>query len=164
MKLIWTKSNLPYSILIRKLTGQDCSHFAIVFESPAGGLMFESNLLGTHPKFFSNAKKHFEVVHQLDLDLSTEIEDKVWDEVVDKFDGKPYDFGGALYLGIRILLERVFKIKRPTVNRWASSEKFYCDEIYDCLKAISDLPPLDENGGMDTPFEVYLKISEKWCK
>ena len=57
MKLVWSASKNPLSCLIRFVTGQDCSHFSFVFESRASGLMFESNLFGTHPAFYRTSLK-----------------------------------------------------------------------------------------------------------
>lgn len=161
MRLIWTKSTLPLSVMIRAITGEDCSHFAFVFESKIGGEMFESNFLGTHIKFYKNAQKHFTLVHQVKLDVPVETEDLIWSRVVDQYDDKPYDFGGMLYIGWRTILKRLFNIPKPLINKWQSTDKFYCDEIYDALKGIPGLPELDVSGGMDTPYEVYLKIAGK---
>lgn len=149
---------MPLSILIRAVTGEDCSHFAFVFESKIGGLMFESNLLGTHPKFFKNAQKHFTVVHEIEVNLSIADEDTVWERVVNLYDDKPYDFGGMLYIGWRTILMRLFGLSKPKHNRWQSTHKYFCDEIYVALRGMPGLPDLGQAGGMDTPHDVYLKI------
>ncbi len=159
IKLIWSKSNLPLSVLIRAVTAQDCSHFSIVFESPGGGLMIESNFLGTHPAFFKTALKSHTVMHEIDLNLATEAEDALWDAWVSAYDGKPYDFGGVIYLGLMMLRERWFKIPRPRVNRWASSKCFFCDEIYSLLSSVPNLPKIDAAGGMDSPHDVWVKYN-----
>ena len=75
--------------------------------------MFESNLLGTHPAFLTTSLKTHTIVHEISLDLSVEDEDKIWDAVVELYDGKPYDFCGALYLGWRKLLYRFPKPGKP---------------------------------------------------
>jgi hypothetical protein len=160
MRLVWTKSSLPLSVVIRAVTGEDCSHFAFVFESAAKGIMFESNLLGTHPKFWANAQKHLTVVHEIDLPMSTEDEDRLWDIVVQHYDGKSYDFLGIVYLGLCVLRERLFKIKRPNSNAWASSDKFFCDEIYAAINqlGLNSIPIIDAANGMDTPHDVFEKV------
>lgn len=163
MKLIWTKSSLPLSLVIRAITGEDCSHFAFVFDSSdysEKGVMFESNLLGTHIKFFENAKKHFTIVHQIEIKVAVSTEDEIWDKVVNQYDDKPYDFGGALYLGWRIILERFLNIPRPTKNAWANSDKFFCDEIVNSLKDIPGFPESVNSGSMKTPFEVFKELSQ----
>lgn len=156
MKLVWTKSDLILSKVIRWLTGEDCSHFAFVFDKD--GIMFESNLLGTHPVFYESSLKTHTIVHEIDIKCSQADEDMVWDRVIKKYDGKGYDFGGALYLGWRKWLKRVFNRPIPSVNKWAKSDLFFCDEIYEALRGIPGLPELEAGKGLDSPHDVYVKI------
>lgn len=134
MRLIWTKSDLILSKFIRWGLNTDCSHFAIVFDSPAGGLMFESNLLGTHPKFYRSALKHMEVVHEIELDIPLDVEDKIWDSVIDKYDDKSYDYGAFFYFCWRALLKKLFKIPFPSKNKWAKNDSYLCDELYQVME------------------------------
>jgi hypothetical protein len=159
MILLWTRSSAPLSVLIRLVTGEDCSHFSFVFEGPnRKGLMFESNLLGTHPAFLKSTLKSHTIIHSMDVPLSSADEDKIWDLCVDKYDGKPYDFGGALYLGWRKLLCRIFKLAVPQQNKWASPGAYFCDEVYDVLNNISAFPKIDVTSGLDTPHDVFVKL------
>jgi len=159
MKLLWTKSSSPLSKIIRLITGQDCSHFSFVFEGPERtGLMFESNLLGTHPCFLETSLKTHTIVHSFEIPLTVEQEDLVWDLCIEKYDGKGYDFKGALYLGFRIILERLFKIKRPSENKWANDQLYFCDEVYDIFNRIPGLMKIDVSNGMDTPHDVYMTL------
>lgn len=157
MKLVWSKSNLPLSVFIRAITGEDCSHFAFVFESSAKGLMFESNLLGTHPCFYQSSLKTHTIVHEVDLPLDISVEDDIWDIVVEKYDGRGYDFLGALYLGWRKLLQRFLKLPLPEKNKWAQPGQYFCDEVYDVLNQIPDFKKINVMNGMDTPHDVWLK-------
>ena len=161
MKLIWTKNNLPLSLLIRAVTGEESSHFAMVFQSAAKGLMFQSNLIGTHPKFFYSAKKTFTVVHELDLPLTPEQENELWDIVIQEYDGRGYDFLGALYTGFFVLRERIFKIPRPAINKWGDPKRFYCNEVYEALNRVKGFESLPPASGMETPEDVWAKL-EKW--
>lgn len=163
MKLIFTKSNSPLSIFIRLITGEDCSHFAFVFQSPGRtGLMFESNLLGTHPAFFATALKTHTIVHEKDYALTVEQEDAIWDLVVESYDDKPYDFLGATYLGWFKLLHRILKVALPLRNKWCQPGQYFCDVVYDVFNkaGLSELPKIDVLNGMDTPHDVWLKVSE----
>lgn len=161
MRLVWTRSSSPLSKLIRWITGDECSHFAFVFESRASGLMFQSNLLGTHPKFWVTEKKRFEVVHEKVLDLSIEQEDAIWELIVQKYDGKGYDFGGALFLGWCKLKQRILKSPLPTKNKWANDDKFFCDEVYDIFNHIEGVQKINVTGGMHTPHDVWEELREK---
>ena len=160
MKLVWTKSSSPLSVLIRAITGDECSHFAFVFETAAKGLMFESNLLGTHPAFYLSSLKTHTVVHSLDVPMSIEVEDKVWDLIVQKYDGKKYDYLGALYLGWRKILLRWFKLAMPAKNAWSRSDSFYCDDLYDILNIAPGFPVLDVTGAMKTPHDVWQELKD----
>lgn len=137
MKLIWTKSKLPLSVLIRNFLGSDCSHFAIVFESRGSGLMFESNLLGTHPRFYKTALKHMEVVHELDIILTIEQENDIWDEIVEKFDGRKYNYKGFLYFCYRAILKKLFKMPLPDKNIFSQPGTYLCDQIFEALGILS---------------------------
>ena len=158
MKLVWTKSKSPLSWLIRLITGEDCSHFAFVFESASKGLMFESNLFGAHPAFFQTSLKSHTIVHELNIPLSVEDEDKIWDRVIQQYDGKSYDFLGAFYLGYRILLKRIFKIALPLKNAWGKEDEYFCDELYAILEGSPGFPVTSVSGGMQTPHNVWTQV------
>lgn len=160
MKLVWTKSNLILSVLIRWGLDVDCSHFILVFESPGGGLCFESNLLGTHPKFWKNDQKTLTIVHELDVKLPVETENKVWDVVVDKYDGKPYDYGAFVYFAWRAILKKIFKIPMPAKNKLEKSGTYLCDEVYQALVDAGALPDLGIDIAMSSPHDVFVKLSE----
>ena len=161
MKFIGTKSLKPLSILIRLITGEPISHFAIVFNSPGGGLMFESNLLDTHPKFYRTAEKHMTVVDEIEIKLPLEQEDQAWDHCIDRFDDRGYDFWGAIYLGLMVLRERIFGDPRPLYNKWATEHRLFCDEVWAICSDIPGLPQIDVRSGMKTPGEV-IKVIKDW--
>ena len=158
MKLVWLKSNLPLSLFIRAVTGEDCSHFSFVFESKASSLMFESNLFGTHPAFYATALKTHVVVHELDVPMSQEDEDKVWDAIVQRYDGKPYDFAGAIYLGWRKLLNRFLKLPIPKLNAWSQTGAYYCDDLYDVLSVVPTMNQVKVTGAMITPHDLWVAL------
>ncbi len=158
MKLVWTKSRLVFSQIIRGQLGQDCSHFALVFNSPAGGLMFQSNLLGAHTTFFKSALKSMTVVHSLDLPLSTEEENAVWDEAVDLFDGQPYDWGAFFYFCWRVILKKVFRRPIPKKNAWARDNQNLCVELFNIVKKYTSLKDVEIDTPMTAPHELYLLL------
>jgi hypothetical protein len=162
MKLIWTKSHLPLSVVIRAITGDDCSHFAFVFESQSNGLVFQSNLLGTGTEFFSKLAKSwgFQVVHETDLTMDVAEEDRAWDIIVNEYSDVGYNFKGALYLGWRKLLFRIFKRPIPKANRWAQPGTMFCDQVYKVLNMLNDprIPKIPVMRGMDTPHDMRIKF------
>ena len=160
MKLIWTKSSALLSKAVRWGLGHDCSHFAIVFNSPAGGLMFEANLLGTHPRFFKTALAHgMEVVHELDLPISVEEENSVWDHVVDALDNKEYDYKGFLYFAVRGFLWRFFRVPFPTKNKWAQRKTYLCVAIFNAVKKYTVLKDVEMDISMTAPHALYSLLN-----
>ena len=160
MRLLWTKSSAPLSVLIRLVTGDDCSHFSFVFESAAQGLMFESNLIGTHPTFFETSMKTHTIVHEVNVPLSIEDEDRIWDLVVQKYDGKGYDFLGAIYLGWRKILQRIFKLPLPEKNKWSQPDSYFCNELYSILNQLPVFPVTSVSNGMETPHDLWDKLKD----
>lgn len=161
MRLCWTKSKLPLSKIIRWVTGEDCSHFLIVLDDPEGGLIFEANLLGTHPAFYRTHKKAFTIVHEIDWPLTLEVENHVRAFAIKKFDGRAYDFLGVLYLGLRIGLHRMFGLAIPKKNKWAKHGAFYCDDLFDIMQIIPDLPKVHVTGRMITPHGLFERVHGK---
>lgn len=158
MKLMWTKSTKPLSLFIRFITGNDCSHFSLVlYENSTGPIVFESNLLGTHPSFLQTSLKSHTIVHEKTIILSQEIEDKLMDIIISKYDGKSYDFSGALYLAYRTVLKRLFNKPIPIVNKWAKNEAYFCDELYEILENIG-LPHIEVD--VKTPHDVWELIKD----
>lgn len=160
MKLVWSKSSLPLSVLIRAVTGEPCSHFLVVFESAAKGLVFESNLIGTHPRFWQSDQNKITIVHEKNLSLSAVAEDLIWDRVVQKYDGRPYDYVGALYLGFWKLAKRLFRVELPEKNLWASPERYFCSEIYEIFKDVPGFPDIGITSGMESPEDVWQKLKD----
>lgn len=156
MRLVFTKSNLPLSKLIRWVTKEDCSHFLFVFDN---GLAFESNLLGTRPVFFVPDERHFVIVHELKVSCPQEIEDKIWKSVINNYADRKYDYTGFLYLGLWILISRITGLKKPVRNKWSRKGTYFCDELYDCLDGVPGLPNLKVAGSMRTPHDVWDEVS-----
>lgn len=156
MKLVWTKGNSILSKAIRLITGDDCSHFAVVlYDGKPGEIMFESNLLGTHPAFFRTSLRSHQIVHEFDLVLEQPDEDAVWDKIVEIYDGRKYDFFGALYLGIRKAMNRIFGTKLPESNAWARQDRYFCSEVFEALRGIKGIPETPKSNSMHTPHDYW---------
>jgi len=163
MKLLWTKSPNAVDWLINLVTAEDCGHFAILFESVNGtGVVFESNLLGTHPAFYKTwMGTSRKIIHSIDVVLTAEQEDKIWDLWVNNFDGHGYDFFGCIYVGLMKLRKRIFKKEIPTKNIWSKNGAFFCDVIYQVLDGIQWLPDMkDQINEMSSPHDLFLFVSQ----
>lgn len=156
MKLIWTKNNLPLSVLIRWGLKEPVSHFAIVFDDK---IAFHSNLAGCNVEWFSEFKKHSEVFLEIDKYLPIEIEEKVYQSIIDKNVEKTYDFGAFLYFLWRGILFRFFGKQIPKLNKWSNNNQLICTGLASELPK-EHFPELE--GVLDTemlsPYQLYLKL------
>lgn len=166
MKLVFIDGRTWFSALVKWLSHDNffasapTSHFQFVFETNGQGVAFESNLLGTRLKFWANTLKRIKVIESFELSLSLEQEDALWGVLVQKFDGKSYDFGGALYLGYRRFLFKAFKIPVPKRNRFGKADAFFCNEIINALQLVKDLKEIDFDASMQTPEQMRGTLRE----
>jgi hypothetical protein len=163
MKILWTRSPNIVDWLIELVTGEDCAHLALFFPTKyGGGIVFESNLLGCRPAFFKTwmKKGRRTIVHELELPVSEDQANALWDQWVALFDGQPYDFGGVFYLGWWKFKHRLFGTPRPAKNPWAKRTAFFCDEIFQLVAAIPGINPsiTYHANGMATPHDVWTTL------
>ena len=160
MKLIFTKSNLPLSVLIRWGLSEPVSHFAMVFEDK---VIFQSNLLGTQINWLKTflSKHGSEIVFTLEYPLEEHEEDKVWDAICDENDGKSYDYGAFLYFMYRAFLLKFFKLPLPKKNVLATKGEFLCTKLSQSLPA-DIIPGVAEIQDADivTPYQLYLVLQK----
>lgn len=160
MKIIWTKSTKPLSLLIRWVFNEPVSHVAFVFDHK---LVIHSNLLGVNLQWFNTFKKHCEIVYCKEYDLTLEQEEEIYQGLLDTYDGASYDWGAFIFLAYRGLLWRLFNIPIPNKNPWAHKGMFLCDELVTVLPPWLVELPNDVDFGIMTPYKVYniLKEQEK---
>lgn len=158
MKLIFTKSNLPLSVLIRWVLKEPVSHFAIVFEDK---VVFQSNLLGTQINWMKTflSRHGAAVVFQLSYPFDDKTEDRIWDAICDANDGKKYDYGAFFYFTYRAMLFRFFNKPLPKLNPWATKGEFLCTELSQLLPP-DLIPGVDsiQNPGIVSPYQLYLVL------
>jgi hypothetical protein len=155
MKLIWTKSTSPLSVLIRWALNEPVSHFAIVFDNK---LVFHSNLLGLHVGWFNTFKKQCTVVYEKDYPMALEKEEAIYQEILDREDGKSYDYGAFAYFAWRALLKKLFRIPLPKENSWDSIDQDICTESAKYLQyVIPEEIPADL--AMLSPYQLALILA-----
>lgn len=158
MKLIWTKSRQPLSILIRWGLKEPVSHFAIVFDNK---IVFHSNLLGAHIDWFNYFKTQCDVVFEKDFNLSLDVEENIYQSILDKNVGKKYDFKAFAYFIWRGILWRFLNIPFPEKNKWAKDGAFLCTGLAAELP-VQEFPELNgiKDTEMTSPYQLYLKFKE----
>lgn len=169
MKLIWTKSKQPLSLLIRWGLNEPCSHFAIVFDEDRGGIVFESNLKGSNIRYYPTFKKKCEVVREIDIPLSLEKEEKVYHSILDVYDSKSYDYTAFAYFVWRAFLKKCFGVPLPKKNKWNTKDSYICVGLALALKersvdlpvhlavALESIPDFE----MISPEQLYQKLITK---
>jgi hypothetical protein len=155
MKLLFTKSGAPLSLLIRWGLKQDCSHFVVEFEKL--GLVFHSNLLGVHIQWANHFLESATIVHSLTFPMGIEEESTLFSSMAELTEGSPYDFTAFAYFMWRGLLWRIFKVPFPKKNPWAEKGDFLCTEIAEILPL--SIRPADEDFGMISPELLFNQLS-----
>ncbi|MEM4359954.1 MAG: hypothetical protein QXT45_05445 [Candidatus Bilamarchaeaceae archaeon] len=82
-----------------------------------------------------------------------------YQEVADYFraiKGKPYDYLGALFLGLCLFINKVLRIPLPKQNYWHSEDKFFCSEVVSKMLRI--------NGDMTSPADILSLCEGKDSK
>lgn len=146
MKILWTKSKLPLSVLIRKVTKEPVSHVGILLN----GKVIHSDLKGLSVASESEFRKSHDVIYELEMPCDSDAEDNLV-SLIDKEKGNFYDIGALIFLGITFTLRAFFKIPLPKRNLWQSTGMFLCTEWVS--KALDG-----KEDSMITPYGLYLKL------
>lgn len=156
MKLLFVKSEMPLSKLIRWGLKEPVSHFAIEFDNK---IVFHSNLLGTSIDWSNNFRSSHDVVCSIECNVSLELEEQVYQSILDKNCGKGYDFKAFAYFMWRAALFRFFGIAFPAKNAWAEDGKFLCTGLsVEIPESIIPKIKTIEDPEMISPFQLYLKL------
>jgi hypothetical protein len=110
VKILLTRSNQPLSRMIRWVLQIPGSHLVIVFDNK---IAFHSNLLGAHVEWYNTLKRSLEIVHEIEISGTLEQEEDAYQGVINRLDGKPYDYLFLLSIAWRACLKRFFGIPIP---------------------------------------------------
>lgn len=156
MTLVWTKSTSPLSVLIRWVFKEPTSHFGIVFDN---GIIFHSNLLGTHVEWYKTFTKKNSIVFKKEFNMCLNEEEKIFQSLLNTYDDKTYDFKAFLYFSYRALLFKLFNIAIPLKNKWNNKDNFLCTELAGVLPdnlLNNSIKNIDLS--IITPYQLYLKM------
>ncbi len=163
MKIAFTRSGLPLSKVIRWGLKEPVSHVCIIFDDK---LVFQSNLLGVGLEGIYRLQSAAEIIYTIDVPLVPEVEEAIYNNLLQHYDGKPYDYGAFAYFTYRASLHRAFGMPFPPKNIWNKPDDFLCDGL---LKALLDTPDLPSwlkeailslgDIEMKSPYQVYSAIS-----
>jgi hypothetical protein len=130
MRIIGSSNNYPFSWLIRKLTGENISHIAIVFDDL---IVFHSTPVGTHTSWLTDFVEKNKIHRTIPLYLGLVSEEQVYFTIISKRKKKKYDWMGIFYQGLMRLRRIVFRIPLPINNLWQDGNKDYCIEVLNSI-------------------------------
>jgi len=163
MKFLWTKNNLIGSKAIRWGLGEDCSHFAIMFESPEA--VFESRLeSGCGRDTVSAFLKRNTVVHALEpVTKSVLFERDLFRSLEKNALNCRYDSNAIFFWAVAAFGKRLFGMPLPQKNPWGSRGEHYCVEIIRGSESLIDNQFGTEFGLVDvemtSPHMAYKMLS-----
>lgn len=141
MQILFTTSNTPGSKLIRQLTAEPVSHCALQYNN----LVIHSTEGGVQIVKIEDFKKKNNIVYTGHIEGTAE---QLLD-VIYHYQGKGYDYGALLFLGVKIALNKCgINIKH---NLWQSSGLFLCTEFVS--SAI-----IGQADSTITPYQLKLKL------
>ena len=127
MKLLFVRSQLLGSKLIRWGLRESCSHFAVEFGDL--GVVFESKLQGgAQIHKIEEFHRTHETVHTLAFTYPQDT-DAVFQTMMKKFLGDRYDFYAFFFWCKCVLANRLFGTPIPKKNLWAKHGYNMCTEL-----------------------------------
>ena len=104
-----------------------CSHLAIVVRDT---LVVESTLTsGVRIIPYSKWLEYNEEVYAFEKPYEGSLSAYL-PSILDRLWGRSYDYCGVMYFAWRIALNKLFRIKVPKENKWESSYKRFCVEVF----------------------------------
>ncbi len=158
IKYLFTNNDLIGSKLISEFTrkswqsrNRTASHTGVLF---FGLIVVHSNATnGVHIEPFYSFKKKNKIVCALRRATDKRTRNQaeiIFEKYCKQAYGKSYDYAGVVYFTYRIILERVFKLPLPKVNKWENPDKWFCDELMEI--------ELGRDISMTTPNELMLEM------
>lgn len=139
INILFTKSNLPGSVLIRRVVKEPVSHVAL----ERGGVVLHSTFSGVRMEPLEVFNKNNVIEYSLEYETEVKMKD-----LFIKYYDKKYDFLGLVSLGARALWP--FMIRKQDVR--GVSGAYLCTELVtDALVDVEELI---------TPYKLYLRLKD----
>lgn len=153
MKIIGSYNSLPLSVLTRKFTGSEASHLLFVFDKT---LVVQSTLFkGVGLAWFPEFLKHNKIAWQIDLPISVEKEEEVYQALMGAYSGEGYDYGALAFWFFSGVEKLMFNMPWPRKNLWQDPDKKLCIGVYMGLPEWLTGPKLSEEEiEMTTPDKI----------
>jgi hypothetical protein len=154
IQIMFVRSPKIGSWLIRKVTGEDCSHVAIY--CPEYGV-FESTFSGVRQVSLDQFLNEHDVCHTINYQVPSPVRHNthmmMWrlSKLVGQKAG--YDYGALVFLALRLAARKLW-LPFPKKNLWQQTGMFLCVELV--TKAV-----YGTEDSMLTPHQLYNKLQRK---
>jgi len=165
MKIYFTKNEHWYSKLLMWFEGSTMSHVGLGFFDDLG-LVVDCTKPFSKVYHVDHWFSKYQIVQEIDVPLSPEVERLAYKRVVDTCLLKPYDWGAYAFAWVSIVRKVLFGTPYPDTNPWSSDDGFWCTEIF--VPVVDILKDLDADlSGIDlasySPQMVFDKlVTQGW--
>ncbi len=144
MLVLFTTGKNPISWLIRKVTGDDCSHCVLQI----GDIVLHSDFLGVRVEPISFFSRRVKILHSVEVpSVGIPLE-----KILAKHTGRWYDIPGFIYLGLRLLFPFL-----PKNNLWQTTGMYLCTEL---VTSVLD----EKEHSTITPHKLYIVLKDRYDK
>lgn len=127
MTLVFCTTDKPLSKLIRWITGEPASHFAMVFDDR---LVISASILGVDLRWWSNFRWENRIVSCLvPKDLSLDSEEEHYQNMIADVEDEGYDYRGLLYMLLVGVSHKILGTRVPKNNPWRTPGRVWCTGI-----------------------------------
>ena len=147
MRVLFTRSGLIGSRIIRGLTGEDISHVALEMDDIVIHARFDGVEIEGLPHFL----EHNEIVRA--YEVSGDNRKRFWKAML--LEGSRYDKLAFFSIGLRIMLRKSLGIMIPSLNRWAVRRQYICTEFVDTILGVC------ESNRQITPGELEAELRKR---
>lgn len=147
MRILFTKSKLPFSKLICWLLEEPVSHVGIEFDD----VVIHSYFDGLRVENIKKFTKHRKIVYSIKVKFENEAE--VYESLIGKYNSSFYDYGAFIYLGWRAFLRKFFSIPFPKKNKFNIKGALMCVELAAILAKYKEEELI-------TPYQLYKRLSK----
>jgi hypothetical protein len=157
MKLVWVYNHSPLSHAIRYCLNEPCSHFAMVFDER---FVCHSNLFGVNLAWWKTFQGKNKIYATMDINLPQVVEEKIYTDIFDTFDGCSYDFlAFSFFIGCAVK-HKVEGTPIPKQSQHQKSREFLCTEMLQLLPDEILPPNIKEAKKLDlnitSPYQLLL--------
>lgn len=155
MRVLFTRSNLLGSKIIRSLTGEDISHVALEMD----GIVIHARFDGVEIEGLPHFLEHNEIVRA--YSVVGDNRKRFWEAML--LEGSKYDYKAFFSIGLRLILRKSLGIVIPSLSDWAIRRQYICTEFVDTILHICNTggDTITESNRHITPGELEAELRDR---